>query len=123
MESYPVSFPSPQASPYAWSVDMGVLRTPMDGGNSRQRRLYDVMPHTWTLEFVVPMAALYDWQNWVNQFAYDYFQMPLVSWLASKAGGQTSTHVVRFISNLEFDLLAVDVAHVRVQAEASPAQV
>jgi len=102
---------------------MGILRTPMEGGYSRQRRLYDVMPHVWAIEFEVKVAQLYDWQNWINQYAYDFFKMPLISWLSSQAGTKTSLHVVRFISNLEVELVIDTTVTVRVSVEASPSQV
>ena len=84
-EKYPDTFPTPLVEPYNWDVDMGVLRTPMDGGFSKQRRLYYVMPHQWQLTYMLPMAKLFSWQNWVNLYAYEYFEAQLASHLqASK---------------------------------------
>ena len=36
--AYPQGFQCPQIKPYSIAVDMGILRTPMEGGNARQRR-------------------------------------------------------------------------------------
>lgn len=120
MQAYPSNFAAPRLLPLAWAVDMGILRTPMDGGLARQRRLYDTMPTVWAIEFVMPVDALFGWQDWVNQYAYDYFELPLVSTQSSQAGTQTAPHVVRFISNLNLELNAVDIVHVRVSVERAP---
>lgn len=120
---YPVNFPAPRIAPYAWEVDMGVLRTPMDGGLARQRRLYDVMPHAYALQFALPITLLFDWQSWVNQYAYDYFELPLISWLSSQAATKTSVHIARFTSNLKIEFNPNDAVLVSVSAELSPAQV
>lgn len=120
MPDYPRDFPPAQPEPYSWEVDMGILRTPMDGGNARQRRLYDTMPQRWALTFVVPIAQLYDWQTWVNVHAYDYFDMPMVSSLSSQAGTRWSTHTMRFTSNLAIDYAPHRCVNVRVEAEIAP---
>lgn len=125
MPDYPGEFPLPQLSPYAYVVDVGLLRTPMDGGFARQRRLYDVQPTTWALEFKIPVRQLYAWQTWVNQNAFDFFTIRLASWLSSQAptdDGVLFPHIVRFTTNLEINLIERAVYQVRVGAELSPAQ-
>jgi hypothetical protein len=123
MTAYPSSFPAPRCAPHSWTVDMGVLRTQMDGGNARQRRLYDVMPSSWQLEFAVELAQLFEWQAWVNANAYDYFDLPLVSWLSSQAGQRAMLTEARFTSDLQIEFAGPDNVVVRVAAELSPAAV
>jgi hypothetical protein len=123
MTAYPTTFPAPRCAPHAWKIDMGVLRTPMEGGNTRQRRLYDVMPHAYTLEFTLRLTELFAWQAWVNANAYDYFDLPLVSWLSSQAGVRAMPTEARFTSDLEVEFSPPDNVVVRVGAELSPAAV
>lgn len=119
-ETYPAGLPCVQILPYAYDVNMGVLRTPMDGGYSRQRRLHNVMPHDFKLEFVMAIADLYAWQTWVNQFAYDYFYLPLESMHSSLAGKVAAPTLVRFTTNLSFENVVYGWIRVRVGAELSP---
>lgn len=121
--AYPSSFQCPQIKPYAWAVDMGIVRTPMEGGNARQRRRYRTMPHAFRLEFVMPALSVGQWQSWVNAFAYDWFSINLESMWSAATGKITSPHLVRFISNLEWENVVYGWVRVRVQAELSPNQI
>lgn len=122
-ETYPAEFRCAQITPYRIAVDMGVLRTPMDSGLQRQRRLYRTMPHTFQLEFVMTVVELGDWQVWVNQYAYDYFIMPrLESFYAGRLGEISSPHSCRFTSNLDIDNPVFGWVRVRVSAELDPLQ-
>jgi hypothetical protein len=120
---YPATFPVPRVAAYQYNVDAGLIRTPMDGGFPRQRRLYDVMPHAWSLEFVLTNATLYGWQTWVNSYGYDYFQIDMTSWLSSQAGKLVVPHIIRFTSNLVVEVSAKPNFVVRVEADLSPSQV
>lgn len=120
-EVYPKSLPQPLLTPYGVDVDSGLLRTPMDGGLARQRRLYEVMPHSFTLEFLVPRKQLFSWQDWINRYGYDYIEMDLLSWLSNN---QTcSTHFVRFTTNISYETVEDGYVRARMGAELSPAQV
>jgi len=120
--TYPKSFQCPQIKPYSLGVDMGLVRTPMQGGNNRQRRQYRHMPHIFRLEFVMEALDLGTWQQWINSFAYDYFILGLESMWSGNAGTITSPHIVRFISDLEVENVVYGWVRVRVQAELSPNQ-
>jgi hypothetical protein len=120
--SYPSSFQCPQIKPYSLKVDMGVVRTPMQGGNNRQRRQYRIMPHVFQLEFIMEAIELGYWQSWVNSFAYDYFLLDLESMWSATNNKITSPHLVRFISDLEVENVVYGWVRVRVQAELSPNQ-
>ena len=71
--TYPGDFPLPDRAPYSIAVDMGVVRSDMAAGNSRQRRMFTNMPQMFGLSFKLHTAELADWQNWVNDNAYRWF--------------------------------------------------
>lgn len=120
---YPDTFRCAQITPYRVSVDMGVLRTPMEGGYQRQRRLYRTMPHVFALEFVMTVQELGPWQEWVNVNAYDYFEMPkLESMYSGMVGEIASPHSIRFTGNLEIDNPVYGWVRVKVSAELDPLQ-
>jgi hypothetical protein len=120
---YPDVFQCAQITPYRIAVDMGVLRTPMEGGYQRQRRLYRTMPHAFALEFVMTVQELGPWQEWVNVNAYDYFEMPkLESMYSGLVGEIASPHSIRFTGNLEIDNPVYGWVRVKVGAELDPLQ-
>lgn len=121
-ENYPTGFQCPQIKPYSLGVDMGVLRTPMQGGNARQRRMYRHMPTVFRLEFIIQALDLGEWQSWVNRFAYDYFVINIESMWSGSSGVIAAPHLVRFISDLEMENVTYGWIRVRVQAELSPNQ-
>jgi hypothetical protein len=118
MTTYPAEFQCAQITPYTIAVDMGVLRTQMEGGGARQRRLYRTMPTVYSLEFVMTVGELGDWQVWVNDHAYDWFLIDnLESYKAGLEGQVSSPHTIRFISNLAIDNPVYGWVRVKVQAE------
>lgn len=119
--TYPTEFRCAQITPYSYNVDMGLLRTPMDGGATRQRRLYRTMPHLFALEFVMTVVELGDWQEWVNENAYDWFVMgEIESMYSGQAGVTASPHTIRFTSNLAIDNPVLGWVRVKVSAELAP---
>jgi len=120
---YPETFRCAQITPYQIAVDMGLLRTAMDGGAYRQRRVYRTMPHQFRLEFIMTVVELGAWQEWVNVNAYDFFTIQkLESMYAGKIGEISSPHSIRFISNLDIDNPVYGWVRVKVQAELDPLQ-
>lgn len=126
---YPPGFPLPDRQPYGIAADMGVVRSPMAAGNARQRRLYRHMPQQFQLSFHLHTSELYQWQYWVNLYAYDWFALPLASMFAPPANwspdgiqpaGQISPHIARFISDLSISMDGYDWFGVTVAAEVSP---
>jgi hypothetical protein len=121
--TYPESFRCAQITPYQISVDMGVLRTPMDGGATRQRRVYRTMPHTFSLDFIMTVQELGAWQDWVNVHGYDFFTInKLESMYAGQLGEIASPHSIRFTSNLTIDNPVYGWVRVKVSAELDPLQ-
>lgn len=118
---YPASFPLPDRQPYAYGVDMGVVRSQMAAGNARQRRLYRFQPHMLQLSFHLRFEDLYEWQNWVSAWAYSWFALPVST---KYAGGppipsSIRPEVVRFTSDLAVTMEGWDYVAVTVAAEMS----
>jgi len=121
--TYPDTFRCAQWTPYRIAVDMGLLRTEMEGGGARQRRLYRTMPHRFQLEFVMMTVELGAWQRWVNANAYDFFTMArLESFYSGELGEISSAHSIRFIGDLEIDNPTYGWVRVKVPAELDPRQ-
>jgi hypothetical protein len=118
---YPLQFPIPDRQPYAYQVDMGVVRSEMAAGNSRQRRAFTIMPHALGLSFHLRIEELYFWQSWVNAYAYSWFLCPVSTMYA---GGPPEPEnlrleVLRFTGNLDVQMEGWDWVAVSVPAELS----
>jgi hypothetical protein len=129
LPTYPQRFPLADSDAYSIAVNMGLLRSGMELGNTRQRRIFRHMPHSLQLSFHLSTAELYDWQYWVNATAYDWFVMPLADMFAPPAHyspdgvqprGQISPQACRFTSDLAIQLAGYDRYQVTVQAELGP---
>lgn len=122
MATYPPGYPLPQRDPYAYSVDMGVYRTAMESGAPRQRRRYATQPHYFNLEFIVPVADIDTWQQWINQNAYEFFYLPLVNHITIGSTMCGNFCLARFTSDLAISVLTKDFLRVTVAAELQPGQ-
>lgn len=118
---YPADFVVPDRQPYAYQVDMGVVRSEMAAGNARQRRAYRIMPHYLALSFHMRIEELYLWQNWINQFGYDYFLCPVSVMYAGgpPAPANMRREVLRFTSDLQITMDGWNFVGVTVAAELS----
>ena len=122
---YPASFPcASRVEGHSASQFAGLVRSPMEAGNSRQRRSHRVLPHQITLAFVMPQPDYAAWLTWVNAHAWDdWVQMNLPGLTAGHAGTDTAPILVRFCTDLRSELLP---AHglwywrVRVDCEYQP---
>jgi hypothetical protein len=106
---YPPDLPcASRIEGHSASVSAGLVRTPMEAGNTRQRRAQRVMPHQITLTFVMPQGTLADWMTWVNAYAFDqWIAMKLPGVLAGRALVNTTPTPVRFCSDIALELLPV----------------
>ncbi len=118
---YPDAFAVPDRAPYSYQVDMGVVRSQMAAGNSRQRRLYKIMPHYLALSFHMRFEELYFWQRWVNQFAYEFFACPVSTMYAGGPPHPSNMRheVLRFTGDLAIAMDGWNWATVTVSAELS----
>jgi len=85
----------------------GVVRTPMEAGNSRQRRMHRVLPHMLSLTWnIAQPTVLAQWITWCNAHAWDeWIAIRLPGLVASRAGENTALTPIRFISDLAQELL------------------
>jgi len=115
---YPTGFPLPLIEKYGIEVDMGLSRTMMDSGSTRQRRNYRSMPTYFSFDFALPIKELHDWQVWVDANAYDWFVMDITS--RASVHLPCVPHQVRFISELEINVINEEIFSVSVKAELIP---
>lgn len=125
MIAYPTLFPCPsRVEGHSAQLGAGLVRTPMNAGNSRQRRAHRNVPHRIALVFVVHQPDYAAWLTWVNTNAWDdWISMRLPGLEASRAGLDTTAISVRFCSDLATELLPVHRLwywRVRVEAEYIP---
>ena len=102
MNVYPSSFRLPEWSGYGYTADMGVRRTKMEGGNTRQRRAYTHAPAAFRLRFLLQWSEVRVWQAWWMSAAYDWFQMDAVSGYVANpiTDRDCAMHVLRCVSNI-----------------------
>ena len=107
--AYPRDFACPsRIEGHSAVVSTGLVRTPMEGGNTRQRRMQRQAPQLISLVFVMPQTELADWLSWVNAYAFDqWIDIDLPGVLASRAGTQTAATPVRFCSDIALTLVPV----------------
>lgn len=103
---YPKQFPEPLINGYGIAVEMGIIRTEMENGFAKQRKRLNNMPQSFNLSFAIPLTMLTQWQTWVNDNAYEDFNINLTSFETTT--GFCSTHVVKFISDLNIQPLTAD---------------
>jgi hypothetical protein len=125
MVIYPASFPCPsRIEGHGQAMSAGLVRTPMEAGNARQRRSHKVLPTRISLVFMVHQPEYASWLTWVNENAWeDWVTMKLPGLAASRLGLDTAEINVRFMTDLQADLLPVHRLwwwRVRVEAEYVP---
>lgn len=106
------------------TIFAGLVRTPMEAGNTRQRRTHRVLPHRLSLVFVMAQEVYAAWLAWVNENAFDqWILMSLPGDLAARAGTPTAPTPVRFVSDVTAELMPADRLwywRCRVEAEWLP---
>jgi hypothetical protein len=123
--AYPGTFPCvSRIEGHSATAFAGLVRTPMEAGNTRQRRSHRVLPHQVSLVFVIAQEFYADWLAWVNAHAFDeWVSLKLPGFLASRAGTDTALVPVRFVSDIQTELIPVSRLwywRVRVTAEWLP---
>jgi hypothetical protein len=107
--AYPSTLPCvSRVEGHSAAIAAGLVRTPMEAGNARQRRAHHVLPQTISLVFVVAQADYAAWLSWVNANAYDGWITLLLPGLeASRLGLNTTQIAVRFSSDIQADLVPI----------------
>ncbi|MFL6051576.1 MAG: hypothetical protein ACJ72W_01480 [Actinoallomurus sp.] len=125
MIDYPASLPCPsKGEGFSVGDAAGVVRSPLEAGNSRQRRMHRLLPEqlslVWTIDQPKTLAA---WLAWANVYGWDWFMLTLPGLAASRAGARTAPMPVRFVSDVQQEFMGgagLWVWRVRVEAEAMP---
>jgi hypothetical protein len=107
MIAYPLSLPcASRIEGHSAAISAGLVRTPFEAGNSRQRRAQRVLPHQISLAFMVDQPLWATWLSWVNAHAWDdFFTLNLPGLVAAAAGKNTAAVPVRFASDLATELV------------------
>jgi hypothetical protein len=107
MVAYPAGLPCvSRVEGHAASLDAGLVRSPIEAGDTRQRRAHRALPHALSLVFVVPQELYEEWLTWVNANAYDrWVTLALPGLLAARAGSDTALVPVRFTSDIDAELI------------------
>lgn len=116
---YPSEFPHPTIAGFGINVASGVIRADMPM-HQLQRRLYKTMPHTFSLRFVLSTEQWFDWQKWVTDNGFKWFEMNLPSMYAGRTFACSSTLLVRLISDVQVTAITRDHFEVLVTAESAP---
>lgn len=122
MTTYPDTLPGPTISGFGATVVMGVIRSGMDT-HQTQRRVHATMPHTFTLSFVLSLTEWAQWQLWVSEYGYRWFEINLPTLYAGSLLENTSLVKIRLTSDITGALLAGDQAQVSVTAEMAPSMI
>lgn len=109
MIDYPVTFPcASRVEGHGATLFTGTIRTPMEAGNSRQRRSHHALPHQISLVFVIKQTAYHEWLKWCNLHAWDeWVSMNLPGLAASEAGTDVAPILVRFCTDIRAELMPV----------------
>lgn len=103
--NWPLDFPCPQIEGYGAEIYSAVVRTPFEGGNTRQRRIHNQIPHAIRLSWVFKHKQ--EWGmvlNWVNINGYNWFTIPIPTALSSLKGTVNTDTTIRFISDMQTEI-------------------
>jgi len=78
MTNWPQDFPCPLIEGFGAEAYAAVLRTPFQGGNTRQRRIHRQLPHAMQLTWVFKQDDYGLALNWMNVKAWDWFNIKLI---------------------------------------------
>lgn len=116
---YPATFPAPLINGYSLTVASGVIRSDMDTQQA-QRRVFNTMPHAYTLSFIMTLAQWGEWQQWADTYGYRWFEMNLPSFYAGQDNLRIAPVIIRFTSGISAANLSTDIVQLLVSAEMAP---
>lgn len=105
MNNWPKGFPCPLIEGHGAEAYAAVLRTPFQGGNTRQRRIHRQLPHALSLSWMFKQSDYGLVLKWLNLNAWDWFTINLPGPLAGLHNVDTYPHAIRFISDLNAQLI------------------
>lgn len=79
MTTLPSNVPSPEATSFGWSVDMGLVRTDMGNGNARQRQRYDTLPQQYSFRWFLTRSQHNELMWFFKNYGDAFFSIDLPS--------------------------------------------
>lgn len=118
---WPATLPEPDRDGYQYSLGFGLIRTPFEGGFTRQRRTVFSLPAQWAMKFRMNTKQLSILQQFLNSYGYGWFAMDLVSGAARiwRPSSDCILHKVRFISDPVHAMIGPNLWQVTLQAEVA----
>lgn len=120
MTEYPTTLPLPDRGTYSGSVDYGLQRTSFPVAAPNQLIGFNAYTTKITMTFSMINDDYADWLEWVTDWGWGWFEMPVVS--TKNPVLITSTQQVRFISDLAYQKRGDNWLSVSVTAELLPGQ-
>jgi hypothetical protein len=119
---YPSVFPQPLVSGFGAMVASGVTR---DGSSvhQEQRRVFQTMPHSFTLSFVMSLADWDAWARWIDENGFRWFEIELPTLYAGKDGLFKAPVLVRLTSDVPATTVSGEHVQVSVSAEIAPSMI
>lgn len=119
---YPSTLPCPLLDGFTITVAMGVIRSDQKMHQS-QRRVFNTMPHVFTLAFAMSLKQWAAWQQWVTDYGYSWFEMALPNFYAGEIGKVTIPTLIRFISPITAENISQSHVRLTVTAEIAPSMI
>lgn len=121
LPEWPASLPAPDRDSYQYSLGFGLIRTPFEGGYTRQRRTVFSMPGSFAMQFRMNTKQLGILQVFLDKYAYGWFAMDLVTGAARvwRPASDCILHKVRFTSDPVFAMTGINLWQVTIQAEVA----
>lgn len=117
---YPTSLPCASRDGYGFAVTTGAVKTRMQGGWTRKRRMDPTMFRTFQLSFRMPTDTFDDWHQFVHKNAFNWIRMNVQSNIPSgirDVNQNVSEEVIRFISDVSWSYTSFGIITANVQAE------
>ena len=111
---WPASLPKPLVSGYNLKPAEGVLRTNMDSGLARQRRIFTQTPTVFQVSWIMSQQEFQTFEGWYLHFAKEgatKFQIDLQS------GQGIIAHTVRFKDQYQASLVSATLWQIRASLE------
>lgn len=115
MAQYPSQFVLPDYGNYIGSLNMGQIRTSMPTSNASQIEGFNSARIEISMTFSMTVDDYEAWTAWVIEFAYDWFDMPVIS--PHMPNYITSDSRIRFISDTALQKRGHDWISVAVTGE------
>ncbi len=119
---YPSTLPQPLVSGFGAVVASGVIRADSDT-HQEQRRVFNTMPHSFTLSFIMGLADWDSWARWIAEYGHRWFEIALPTMYAGKDGVFKAPVLIRLTSNVPATTVSGEHVQVSVTAEMAPSMI